>query len=145
MLAKRALFSWRNWTLVLLQTLALLGSFAFLTESVASPDGDHEARRMDLGQYGPTVVPFSVSGNSSLTPIFLRHLRGALGSDRHTLKEVQGEARQGTSDAGRTEVGSCDCTRGALADRAATAPVIPCRAPAFSRQLSESREGPALA
>nr|KAF6439597.1 ATP binding cassette subfamily A member 3 [Rousettus aegyptiacus] len=90
MLAKRALFSWRNWTLVLLQTLALLGSFAFLTESVASPDGDHEARRMDLGQYGPTVVPFSVSGNSSLTPIFLRHLRGALGSDRHTLKEVQG-------------------------------------------------------
>ncbi|ELK12129.1 ATP-binding cassette sub-family A member 3 [Pteropus alecto] len=94
MLMKRAMFSWRNWQLVLLQTLALLGSFAFLTETEVSWNSDDEARQMDLGQYGPTVVPFSVSGNSNLTPIFLKHLKSMLESDRHTLKEVQGNLLQ---------------------------------------------------
>ncbi|XP_042778092.1 phospholipid-transporting ATPase ABCA3-like isoform X1 [Panthera leo] len=92
MFIKRVLFSWRNWKLILLQMLALLGSFTFLSKAENfSHNNDEKARQMDLNQYGQTIVPLSISGNSNLTLIFLKHLRSMLESDKHTLKEVQGD------------------------------------------------------
>uniref|UniRef100_A0A667IMJ0 ABC transporter domain-containing protein n=1 Tax=Lynx canadensis TaxID=61383 RepID=A0A667IMJ0_LYNCA len=92
MFIKRALFSWRNWKLILLQMLALLGSFTFLSKAENFlHNNDEKARQMDLNQYGQTIVPLSISGNSNLTLIFLKHLRSMLESDKHTLKEVQGD------------------------------------------------------
>uniref|UniRef100_A0A8C7ACP0 ABC transporter domain-containing protein n=1 Tax=Neovison vison TaxID=452646 RepID=A0A8C7ACP0_NEOVI len=89
---KRAMFSWRNWKLILLQILALLGSFTFLSKADKFlHNNDEKPRQMDLDQYGRTIVPFSVSGNSDLTLIFLKHLRSMLESHKHTLKEVQGD------------------------------------------------------
>ncbi|XP_035578111.1 LOW QUALITY PROTEIN: ATP-binding cassette sub-family A member 3-like [Zalophus californianus] len=73
---KRAMFSWRNWKLILLQILALLVSFTFLSEANKFlHTKDEKARQMDLDQYGRTIVPLSISGNSNLTLIFLKHLR----------------------------------------------------------------------
>ncbi|XP_040315557.1 ATP-binding cassette sub-family A member 3-like [Herpailurus yagouaroundi] len=92
MFIKRALFSWRNWKLILLQMLALLGSFTLLLKAENFlHNNDEKARQMDLNQYGQTIVPLSISGNSNLTLIFLKHLRSMLESDKHTLKEVQGD------------------------------------------------------
>lgn len=72
--------------------LALLGSFTFLSKAENFlHNNDEKARQMDLNQYGQTIVPLSISGNSNLTLIFLKHLRSMLESDKHTLKEVQGK------------------------------------------------------
>ncbi|XP_025272044.3 phospholipid-transporting ATPase ABCA3-like isoform X4 [Canis lupus dingo] len=92
MFIKRAMFSWRNWKLILLQMLALLGSFIFLSEAdKLSYNINEKAREMNLDQYGRTIVPLYISGNSSLALIILKHLRSILESDKHTLKEVQGD------------------------------------------------------
>lgn len=72
--------------------LALLGSFIFLSEAdKLSYNINEKAREMNLDQYGRTIVPLYISGNSSLALIFLKHLRSILESDKHTLKEVQGK------------------------------------------------------
>lgn len=96
MFIKRAIFNWRNWKLILLQILALLGSLTLLSETVrfTHSDDDEKSRLMSLSQYGQTIVPLSISGNSNWTLIFLKHLKSMLESDNHTLKEVQGKAPQ---------------------------------------------------
>ncbi|KAF5914236.1 hypothetical protein HPG69_005086 [Diceros bicornis minor] len=73
--------------------LALLGSFTFLSaaDKFSPNNEDEKARLMDLGQYGQTIVPLSISGNSNLTQIFLKHLKSMLVSEKQTLKEVQGD------------------------------------------------------
>ncbi|XP_070269929.1 phospholipid-transporting ATPase ABCA3-like [Myotis yumanensis] len=92
MFIKRAIFNWRNWKLILLQILALLGSLILLSETVMfTHSNDDKARLMSLSQYGQTIVPLSISGNSNLTLIFLKHLKSMLEPDNHTLKEVQGD------------------------------------------------------
>ncbi|XP_054570377.1 phospholipid-transporting ATPase ABCA3-like [Eptesicus fuscus] len=93
MFIKRAIFNWRNWKLILLQILALLGSLTLLSESVrfTRSNDDEKSRLMSLSQYGQTIVPLSISGNSNLTLIFLKHLKSMLEPDNHTLKEVQGD------------------------------------------------------
>ncbi|KAG8513504.1 LOW QUALITY PROTEIN: ATP-binding cassette sub-family A member 3 [Galemys pyrenaicus] len=93
MFLKRVMYSWRNWKLLLLQILALLGSFAFLSKAEIFSQSTHNerARQMDLRQYGQTIVPLSISGNSNITLIFLQHLKSILESEKQTLKEVQGD------------------------------------------------------
>uniref|UniRef100_G1Q3H8 ABC transporter domain-containing protein n=1 Tax=Myotis lucifugus TaxID=59463 RepID=G1Q3H8_MYOLU len=92
MFIKRAIFNWRNWKLILLQILALLGSLILLSETVMfTHSNDDKARLMSLSQYGQTIVPLSISGNSNLTLIFLKNLKSMLEPDNHTLKEVQGD------------------------------------------------------
>ncbi|XP_024416312.2 phospholipid-transporting ATPase ABCA3-like [Desmodus rotundus] len=93
MFIKRVIFSWRNWKLILLQILALLGSLTFLSETNKfSHSNDYEkVRQMNLGQYGQTIVPLSISGSSNLTLTFLKHLKSILESDNHTIKEVKGD------------------------------------------------------
>ncbi|XP_008589411.1 PREDICTED: ATP-binding cassette sub-family A member 3-like [Galeopterus variegatus] len=89
MFIKRMMFSWRNWKLLLLQILGLVGCFAFLLRAGNTSENDN-IRQMDLGQYGQTIVPFSISGNSNLTTNLLKHLESMLKSDNQRLKEVQG-------------------------------------------------------
>uniref|UniRef100_A0A8W4FMC0 ATP binding cassette subfamily A member 15 n=1 Tax=Sus scrofa TaxID=9823 RepID=A0A8W4FMC0_PIG len=94
MFIKKAIFSWRNWKLILILILAFLGSLIFLLSegAIFSNNNDNEkARQMDLGQYGPTIVPVSISGDSNLTLAFLQHLKSMLEPEKQTLKEVQGD------------------------------------------------------
>lgn len=95
MLLKRALFSWRNWKMLLLQIVALVGVMYLLLRrrgSVLTPD--EPAREMNLGQYGETIVPFSVSGSSDLTENFKKNLEIILKDKKQKLKEVEGDLKE---------------------------------------------------
>ncbi|XP_074239283.1 phospholipid-transporting ATPase ABCA3-like [Saimiri boliviensis] len=90
MFVKRVMFNWRNWKLLLLQILGLIGSLAFLLSSSHTSE-DEIIRQMDLGQYGQTIVPFSLSGNSDLAANLSEHLKGMLQSENQRPQEVQGD------------------------------------------------------
>ncbi|XP_040853636.1 phospholipid-transporting ATPase ABCA3-like [Ochotona curzoniae] len=89
MFLKRMMFSRRNWKLMLLQTLGLVASFAFMFEIGKPSNADENAREMNLGEYGQTTVPFSISGNSNFTTDFLKLLESKLTSENQKLKEVE--------------------------------------------------------
>ena len=92
MFMKRAMFSWRNWNLILLQILALLGIFYFLMSDVELSIGEEDLdREMDLEQYGQTIVPFSISGNSEFTMNFVKNLEILLKAKKQKLHEVKGK------------------------------------------------------
>lgn len=92
MFMKRAMFSWRNWNLILLQILALLGIFYFLMSDVELSIGEEDLdREMDLEQYGQTIVPFSISGNSEFTTNFVKNLEILLKAKKQKLHEVKGK------------------------------------------------------
>ncbi|KAL0617709.1 ATP-binding cassette sub-family A member 3 [Plecturocebus cupreus] len=91
MFMKRVMFNWRNWKLLLLQILGLIGSLAFLLSS-SHTSQDEIIRQMDLGQYGQTIVPFSLSGNSDLAANLSKHLKGMLKSENQRPQAVQGKA-----------------------------------------------------
>ncbi|XFF91437.1 hypothetical protein AB1E18_017656 [Capra hircus] len=93
MFMKRAMFSWRNWNLILLQILALLGIFYFLMSDVEFSRGEELEREMDLEQYGETVVPFSISGNSEFTMNFVKNLEILLKAKKQKLHEVKGDLK----------------------------------------------------
>ncbi|XP_063555859.1 phospholipid-transporting ATPase ABCA3-like [Gorilla gorilla gorilla] len=92
MFVKRVMFNWRNWKMLFLQILGLIGSLAFLLRSSNTSSQDEIIRQMDLSQYGQTIVPFSISGNSDLTANISKHLEGMLKSDNQIPQEVQGKA-----------------------------------------------------
>uniref|UniRef100_A0A3Q1M450 ATP binding cassette subfamily A member 14 n=1 Tax=Bos taurus TaxID=9913 RepID=A0A3Q1M450_BOVIN len=94
MFMKRAMFSWRNWNLILLQILALLGIFYFLMSDVELSIGEEDLdREMDLEQYGQTIVPFSISGNSEFTTNFVKNLEILLKAKKQKLHEVKGNQK----------------------------------------------------
>ncbi|XP_069425894.1 phospholipid-transporting ATPase ABCA3-like [Ovis canadensis] len=93
MFMKRAMFSWRNWNLILLQILALLGIFYFLMSDVEFSRGEELEREMDLEQYGETIVPFSISGNSEFTMNFVKNLEILLKAKKQKLHEVKGDLK----------------------------------------------------
>ncbi|KAM4813642.1 phospholipid-transporting ATPase ABCA3-like [Urocitellus parryii] len=91
MLLKRAGFNRRNWKILLLQIGALVGFMYLQMRRRTIPATlDEPAREMDLGQYGETIVPFSVSGSSNLTENFKKNLEIILTDKKQKLKEVQG-------------------------------------------------------
>ncbi|XP_043312515.1 phospholipid-transporting ATPase ABCA3-like [Cervus canadensis] len=91
MFIKRAMFTWRNWNLILLQILAFVGIFYFLMSDVEiSISGEKLDREMDLEQYGQTIVPFSVSGNSEFTMNFTKNLEILLKAKKQKLHKVNG-------------------------------------------------------
>ncbi|XP_049760992.1 phospholipid-transporting ATPase ABCA3-like [Elephas maximus indicus] len=92
MFMKRAMFSWRNWKLVLLQILGLLGVLTFLLKAQDFSNKNNEiVRQMNLRHYGQTIVPLSISGNSNLTVNLLKHLENMLQSEEQILQKVQGD------------------------------------------------------
>lgn len=93
MFLKRLLFNWRNWKLIFLQILGLVVPALLLFQVHDHAETNEETfRQMNLNEYGQTIVPYSISGNSNLTVSLLKHLGSMLTSDNHTLKEVQGKA-----------------------------------------------------
>lgn len=91
MFIKRAMFSWRNWKLLVLQLLALLGLMYLLMKGISFSTPKKPARVMDLEQYGETIVPFSVSGDPVLTQKLTKNLEIMLKAKNQKLHEVQGK------------------------------------------------------
>lgn len=92
MFIKRLMYNWRNWRVLLVQILGLVISSLFLLKSHNLRYEDEKTRQMNLSEYGQTIVPFSISGKSSLTTSLLLHLENMLKPGGHKLKEVQGKA-----------------------------------------------------
>ncbi|XP_052030939.1 phospholipid-transporting ATPase ABCA3-like [Apodemus sylvaticus] len=91
MFIKRVMFSWRNWKLLLLQLLALLGLMYLLMKGISFSAPEQPARVMDLEQYGETTIPFSVSGDPHLTRILTKNLEIMFNSKKQKIHEVQGD------------------------------------------------------
>ncbi|XP_014652680.1 PREDICTED: ATP-binding cassette sub-family A member 3-like [Ceratotherium simum simum] len=89
MFIKRALFTWRNWKLILLQTSVILIVTTYLLLTVKL-HYELPAREMDLSQYGRTIVPYSISGNSDLSLNLIKNLKIFLNAKNQELREVQG-------------------------------------------------------
>ncbi|KAM5329747.1 phospholipid-transporting ATPase ABCA3-like [Glossophaga mutica] len=89
MFIKRALFSWRNWKLVLLQISIILFVTTYLL-TAQNLYSEERIREMDLSQYGQTIVPYSVSGKSDLAMNLIRNLKIFLQPKNQELREVQG-------------------------------------------------------
>nr|XP_031327040.1 ATP-binding cassette sub-family A member 3-like [Camelus dromedarius] len=89
MFVKRALFSWRNWKLSLLQTAVILLVTTYLLTTL-NLNYEPPAREMDLSQYGRTIVPYSVSGNSDVALKIIKNLKIFLKLKNQELREVQG-------------------------------------------------------
>nr|XP_058142182.1 phospholipid-transporting ATPase ABCA3-like [Dasypus novemcinctus] len=91
MLVKRMTFTWRNWKLVLLQILGLLGIAYYLLRGVnVSRTSKEPTRQMDLDEYGRTTVPYSISGSSVLPENLIKNLKIML-KDKQNLEKVQGD------------------------------------------------------
>ncbi|XP_075828185.1 phospholipid-transporting ATPase ABCA3-like [Microtus pennsylvanicus] len=93
MLIKRAVFSWRNWKLLLLQLLALLGLMYLMMRGISFSTAREHARVMDLEQYRETIVPFSISGDPDLTQNLTKNLEIMLKAKKQELHEVQGDVQ----------------------------------------------------
>ena len=86
------MFTWRNWNLILLQILAFVGIFYFLMSDVEISMSEEKLdREMDLEQYGQTIVPFSISGNSEFTMNFTKNLEILLKAKEQKLHKVNGK------------------------------------------------------
>ncbi|KAM6155211.1 phospholipid-transporting ATPase ABCA3-like [Rhynchocyon petersi] len=90
MLIKRALFCWHNWKLMLLQILVIVFVTTYLLKAMDLRDKEVFPREMDLSQYGRTIVPYSVSGNSYLALNIIKNLEIFLKSKNQELRKVQG-------------------------------------------------------
>ncbi|XP_027629544.1 ATP-binding cassette sub-family A member 3-like isoform X2 [Tupaia chinensis] len=91
MFLKRALFSLRNWKMILLQIVVILFLTSYLLIALNLRDSNIlPAREMDLSQYGQTIVPYSVSGNSDLTLNLIKNLEIFLKPKNQELRKVQG-------------------------------------------------------
>lgn len=90
MILKRALYNWRNWKVLLLQLVGLLGAIYFQMSGVAFARQQEPALKMDLEQYGQTIVPYSVNFNNVFVQNFIKILEETLKAKKQKLKEVKG-------------------------------------------------------
>uniref|UniRef100_A0A8D2HD94 ABC transporter domain-containing protein n=1 Tax=Urocitellus parryii TaxID=9999 RepID=A0A8D2HD94_UROPR len=93
MFIKRALFSWRNWKLILLQIIVILVVTTYLLIALNVKDDYMPAREMDLRHYGQTIVPYSISGNSGLALTLIKKLEIFLKSKNQELRKVKGNVQ----------------------------------------------------
>ncbi|XP_047570307.1 phospholipid-transporting ATPase ABCA3-like isoform X6 [Lutra lutra] len=92
MFIKRAMFSWRNWSLLLMQILGLLGVVYFLMKGMEiSRNKIEPAREMDLEQYGQTTVLFSDDNHSDFSQNLTKILDIMLKAKKQKLQEVKGD------------------------------------------------------
>nr|XP_020764546.1 ATP-binding cassette sub-family A member 3-like isoform X5 [Odocoileus virginianus texanus] len=89
MFLKRALFNWRSWKLTLLHISIILFVTTYLLTTL-NLYYTMPAREMDLSQYGRTIVPYSISGNSVLALNLIKNLEIFLKLKNQELREVQG-------------------------------------------------------
>uniref|UniRef100_A0A4X2LF32 ABC transporter domain-containing protein n=1 Tax=Vombatus ursinus TaxID=29139 RepID=A0A4X2LF32_VOMUR len=96
MLVKRATFSVRNWKLILLQILVLLTFTAILLRAITfySEVRDDPKLEMSLQQYGQTIVPYSISGNTDLSRQLREHIKVLLEDERQVPQMVKGNMEE---------------------------------------------------
>ncbi|XP_076775121.1 phospholipid-transporting ATPase ABCA3-like isoform X2 [Arvicanthis niloticus] len=91
MFIKRALFISRNWKLMFLQIVVVLVVTTYLLLALHLDNDDIPERELNLSDYGRTIVPYSVSGNSDLALKLIKNLKIFLKSKNQSLKKIKGD------------------------------------------------------
>ncbi|XP_036597538.1 ATP-binding cassette sub-family A member 3-like [Trichosurus vulpecula] len=95
MFVKKAVYSWRHWKMTLIYILVPLLYVSLLLGIFRSPVlKDDPALNLVLSSYGKTIVPFSISGNSSVTQEILKYIKAVLTDKGQILKEVKGNLEE---------------------------------------------------
>ena len=95
MFLKKATYSWREWKVAAAQVLVPVTclTLALLAINYSSEIFDDPLLKLTLGEYGRTVVPFSVPGTSRLDQQLSEHLKDMLQADGQEPREVLGKGR----------------------------------------------------
>uniref|UniRef100_A0A5F8GTK8 ABC transporter domain-containing protein n=1 Tax=Monodelphis domestica TaxID=13616 RepID=A0A5F8GTK8_MONDO len=92
MFIKRAIYSWRNWKTTLMHlVLPPLYIYLMLTAFSSPKVEDEPSMKLDLSLYEQNIVPFSMSGNLSVTQKIFKSVESLLKPQGHILKEVKGK------------------------------------------------------
>ncbi|KAM8780116.1 phospholipid-transporting ATPase ABCA3 isoform 1-T3 [Rhynchonycteris naso] len=96
MFLKKATYSWREWKMVAAQVLvpAMCITLALLAINYSSEIFDDPTLKLTLGEYGRTVVPFSVPGTSRLDHQLSEHLKDMLQAEGQEPREVLGDLEE---------------------------------------------------
>ncbi|ELK30082.1 ATP-binding cassette sub-family A member 3 [Myotis davidii] len=96
MFLKKATYSWREWKMVAAQVLVPVMSItlALLAINYSSEIFDDPILKLTLGEYGRTVVPFSVPGTSRLDQQLAEHLKDMLQAEGQEPREVLGDLEE---------------------------------------------------
>lgn len=95
MFLKKATYSWREWKVVAAQVLVPVTclTLALLAINYSSEIFDDPLLKLTLGEYGRTVMPFSVPGTSRLDQQLSEHLKDMLQAEGQEPREVLGKGR----------------------------------------------------
>ena len=101
MFLKKASYSWREWKMLAAQVLVpvMCITLALLAINYSSEIFDDPILKLTLGEYGRTVVPFSVPGTSRLAQQLSEHLKDMLQAEGQEPREVLGKERAWVSGA----------------------------------------------
>lgn len=107
MFMKRAMYSWRNWKMVVAQFLVplIFTAFALIVAKTFPGPRDSSLLRLTLDPYGQTIVPFSVSGTAELPQRLAKQYIELLDAHRQSPLEVLGEGSGSTPGAGGAQQG----------------------------------------
>ncbi|XP_066131310.1 phospholipid-transporting ATPase ABCA3 [Saccopteryx bilineata] len=96
MFLKKATYSWREWKMVAAQVLVpvMCITLALLAINYSSEIFDDPILKLTLGEYGRTVVPFSVPGTSRLDQQLSEHLKDMLQAESQEPREVLGDLEE---------------------------------------------------
>lgn len=96
MFLKKAAYSWREWKMVAAQVLVPLAclTLALLATNYSSETFDEPMLKLTLGEYGRTVVPFSVPGASRLGQQLSEQLKDMLQAEGQEPREVLGDLEE---------------------------------------------------
>ncbi|KAF4015502.1 hypothetical protein G4228_007417 [Cervus hanglu yarkandensis] len=96
MFLKKATYSWREWKVVAAQVLVPVTclTLALLAINYSSEIFDDPLLKLTLGEYGRTVVPFSVPGTSRLDQQLSEHLKDMLQAEGQEPREVLGDLEE---------------------------------------------------
>lgn len=96
MFLKKASYSWREWKMLAAQVLVpvMCITLALLSINYSSEIFDDPILKLTLGEYGRTVVPFSVPGTSRLDQQLSEHLKDMLQAEGQEPREVLGDLEE---------------------------------------------------
>ncbi|KAF0881251.1 ABCA3 protein, partial [Crocuta crocuta] len=96
MFLKKAVYSLREWKMVVAQVLVPLTcvTLALLAVNYSSETFDDPMLELSLGAYGRTVVPFAVPGASRLDQQLSEHLKDMLQAEGQEPREVLGDLEE---------------------------------------------------
>ncbi|XP_044534952.1 phospholipid-transporting ATPase ABCA3-like [Gracilinanus agilis] len=90
MFVKRAIYNWRNWKMTLIHLVLPVLYVYLLLSAFKTPEiKDEPSMNLDLGPYDQTVMPFSISGNSSMTQKIFKSIESLPKPQGLILKEVK--------------------------------------------------------